>query len=86
MLHYLKALYNWCGPNITERVPIAQTAWTILSDCYHGKVCMRHHPADMATSVIYMATQCHGIEVPYTHQGQRHWYQVKLLLSADCEL
>ena len=77
MLHYLKSIIDWLDPRISEGVPIARTAWTILSDSYHGKVSLKYLPQELAVAVIYFSTQCHGVEIPYTHESDYQWYEVR---------
>ncbi|XP_048740590.1 cyclin-Q-like [Ostrea edulis] len=76
LLHYLKFLKDWFEPYKWETTPIARSAWTFLKDSYHGTLCLRHKPQHIAVGLIYMALQCHGVEVPLQTNVAVPWWKV----------
>lgn len=59
-----------------SRTPIAETAWALLKDSYHGLVCVRHQPQHLALTALYLALHTYGVQVP---AGEREWWQVSAL-------
>lgn len=75
LLHYITSLSDWIGTDILNRIPVAQTAWSLLRDSYHGDICLRYKPQFMAVSVLYLALQCHGVNVPYNATAETRWWE-----------
>lgn len=73
LLHYLVSVRNLLNRHAWSRTPIAETAWALLKDSYHGSVCVRHPPQHLAISVLYLAIQSYGVEMP---SGELEWWQV----------
>lgn len=88
LLHYLVSVRNLLNRHAWSRTPIAETAWALLKDSYHGSVCVRHPPQHLAISVLYLAIQSYGMEMP---SGELEWWQVSTVwlcaccCSHDCE-
>lgn len=76
LLHYLKFLKDWFEPFKWETTPIARSAWTFLKDSYHGNLCLLHKPQHIAVGLIYMALECHGVEVPLQSSVAIPWWKV----------
>ncbi|RUS84069.1 hypothetical protein EGW08_008181 [Elysia chlorotica] len=76
LCHYLKAVSDWLEPRHWEEVPLGRTAWALLCDCYHSDLVLEHKAQHLAVSVLYLALQCHGLEVPLQRQAALRWYQV----------
>lgn len=76
LVHYLKSIYDWLNKETTDHVPIAQTAWAILRDSYHGDICLAYSPDVIAVSVIYLTLNSYGVDVPYNDQAERPWWEV----------
>lgn len=72
LLHYLVSVRNLLNRHAWSRTPIAETAWALLKDSYHGSVCVRHPPQHLAISVLYLAIQSYGMEMP---SGELEWWQ-----------
>lgn len=75
LLHYLKSLLAWLPPEVVESVPLNRTAWALLRDSYHSNLCLHYSADQIAVSVIYLALQCHGIQVPYSHEAENTWWE-----------
>ena len=80
LLHYLKFLKDWFEPYKWETTPVARSAWTFLKDSYHGTLCLRHKPQHIAVGLIYMALECHGVEVPLQTNVTVPWYKVSYVI------
>ena len=80
LLHYLKFLKDWFEPYKWETTPVARSAWTFLKDSYHGTLCLRHKPQHIAVGLIYMALECHGVEVPLQTNVTVPWYKVSYVV------
>ena len=76
LLHYLKSLYDWLGPETAKTVPVAQTAWAILRDSYHSDLSLRYQAEHIAVAVLYLALQTHGVDVPYSNKAEKKWWEV----------
>lgn len=76
LFHYLKALTDWFDAKTMAEVPIARTAWSLLTDFYHDPACLAPDPKHLAVAVIYMTLQIYGTEVPCESQAQIPWYKV----------
>lgn len=72
LLHYLISVKNLLNRHAWARTPIAETAWALLKDSYHGSVCVRHPPQHLALAVLYLAVQSYGMEMP---SGELEWWQ-----------
>ncbi|CAI5796010.1 Cyclin-Q [Podarcis lilfordi] len=76
LLHYLLSLKHWMNRHSWDRTPVAVAAWALLRDSYHGPLCLQHPPQHLAASVLYLALQCYGVEVPADAEAERPWWQV----------
>ncbi|XP_007420547.1 cyclin-Q isoform X3 [Python bivittatus] len=76
LLHYLLSLKHWMNRHSWERTPVAAAAWALLRDSYHGPLCLQHPPQHIAVTVLYLALQCYGVEVPADAEAERPWWQV----------
>lgn len=76
LCHYLKAVSDWLEPRQWEEIPLGRTAWALLCDCYHSDLVLDYNPQHLAVAVLYLALQCHGLELPLYRQCNRKWYQV----------
>lgn len=76
LLLYLQALGDWLGRNVTDFIPIKETAWKILQDCYHDPMVIKHSPQLLAVSCLHITLELLGVEVPNSH-----WYKV---IHHDC--
>lgn len=77
LLHYLLSLKHWMNRHSWERTPVAAAAWALLRDSYHGPLCLQHPPQHIAVTVLYLALQCYGVEVPAEAEAERPWWQVR---------
>ncbi|XP_028848649.1 cyclin-Q [Denticeps clupeoides] len=73
LLHYLLSVRGLLNRHACARTPITETAWALLKDSYHGPVCVRHRPQHLALSVLYLAMNSYGVELP---AGEAEWWQV----------
>jgi len=80
LVHFLKSLYDWLDQRCTRQIPIASTAWALLSDSYHGTLCLSHRPDVIAVAVLHVTLQCYGVSVPpQDHNDTRlQWWQVRV--------
>ncbi|KAL7988230.1 hypothetical protein Chor_007149 [Crotalus horridus] len=76
LLHFLLSLKHWMNRHSWERTPVAAAAWALLRDSYHGTLCLQHSPQHIAVTVLYLALQCYGVEVPADAEAERPWWQV----------
>ncbi|KAM6469429.1 cyclin-Q isoform 1-T3 [Liasis olivaceus] len=76
LLQYLLSLKHWMNRHSWERTPVAAAAWALLRDSYHGPLCLQHPPQHIAVTVLYLALQCYGVEVPADAEAERPWWQV----------
>ncbi|XP_060108271.1 cyclin-Q [Heteronotia binoei] len=76
LLHYLLSLKHWMNRHSWDRTPVAVAAWALLRDSYHRPLCLQHAPQHIAVSVLYLALQCYGVEVPADAEAERPWWQV----------
>ncbi|XP_061470205.1 cyclin-Q isoform X2 [Rhineura floridana] len=76
LLHYLLSLKHWMNRHSWDRTPVAVAAWALLRDSYHGPLCLQHTPQHIAVTVLYLALQCYGVEVPADAEAERPWWQV----------
>ena len=76
LLHYLKSLQSWFPREEWAEVPIATTAWSLLKDSYHSRMCLSHSPEHIAVAVIYLALLSYGLEVPYNKYADTPWWKV----------
>lgn len=76
LLHYLKYLEDWFDPFTWQSVPLTRTCWALLRDSYHSPLALRYKPQHIAIAVIYMALQCHGVEVPFNRVADSPWWKV----------
>jgi hypothetical protein len=74
----VKALVN---RHAWTRTPVAETAWALLRDCYHGVMCIHHAPQHIAIATLYLALNSYGVEMPV---GEREWWQVCVLCVCVC--
>lgn len=77
LLHFLLSVQALVNRHAWSRTPVAETAWALLRDCYHGPMCIRHAPQHIAIATLYLALRSYGVEIP---AGEREWWQV---LCAD---
>lgn len=77
MLHYLKSVLHWMSPQTVRSVPIAQTAWGILNDSYHGTTCLKYSAEEIAVAAIYLSMEALGVDVPYNNDARTHWWEVR---------
>ncbi|XP_071774831.1 cyclin-Q [Centroberyx gerrardi] len=73
LLHYLSSVRSLVNRHAWSRTPVAETAWALLRDCYHGPMCIRHAPQHIAIATLYLALNSYGVELPV---GEREWWQV----------
>ncbi|XP_026854001.2 cyclin-Q [Electrophorus electricus] len=73
LLHYLLSVRNLLNRHAWSRTPIAETAWALLKDSYHGPVCVHHRPQHLALAALYLAMHTYGVQVP---GGEREWWQI----------
>ncbi|XP_036448066.1 cyclin-Q isoform X2 [Colossoma macropomum] len=73
LLHYLLSVRSLLNRHAWSRTPIAETAWALLKDSYHGPVCVQHRPQHLALTALYLALHTYGVQVP---RGEREWWQV----------
>ena len=83
LLHYLKFLKDWFDPYTWESVPLCNTSWALLTDSYHSNLALRYKPQHIAISVIQMALQSYGTEVPLQDSSALPWWKV---MPSDCRL
>jgi len=78
MLHYLKSLEDWIGPEQWNTTPIVRLCWSMLQDIHHDSVILNYKAQHIALAVINIALQCYGVQVPYTSEGSTGtaWYLV----------
>ena len=72
---------QWLDPQLVVKVPLANTAWAILRDSYHGKICLKYKPQHIAIAVLYMALESHGVEVTLSEQSETPWWKVRSSLG-----
>ncbi|XP_030625845.1 cyclin-Q [Chanos chanos] len=84
LLHYLLSVRSLLNRHAWSRTPIAETAWALLKDSYHGAVCVRHPPQHLAVSTLYLAMHSYGVQIP---KGEMEWWQVLCedITKADIE-
>ncbi|CAH1784858.1 unnamed protein product [Owenia fusiformis] len=75
VLHYYKSLSDWLHPQTVNHVPILTTAWALLRDSYHSDIILHHKAQHVAIAVLYLAFQCHGVDVPYDGEADTIWQQ-----------
>jgi len=77
LVHYLKSLYDWLDRETVEHVPIASTSWALLSDSYHGTICLSHRPDVIAVAVLHITLQSYGVNVPPhdSHDTKYEWWE-----------
>ncbi|KAK3547145.1 hypothetical protein QTP86_015608 [Hemibagrus guttatus] len=73
LLHYLLSVRSLMNRHAWSRTPIAETAWALIKDSYHGPVCVHHQPQHLALTALYLALHTYGVQVP---AGEREWWQV----------
>ncbi|KAG7278437.1 hypothetical protein CRUP_038732 [Coryphaenoides rupestris] len=73
LLHYLLSVKALVNRHAWTRTPVAETAWALLRDCYHGPMCIHHAPQHIAIATLYLALNSYGVEMPV---GEREWWQV----------
>ncbi|XP_068606000.1 cyclin-Q [Brachionichthys hirsutus] len=73
LLHYLLSVKSLVNRHAWSRTPVAETAWALLRDCYHGDMCIRHTPQHIAIATLYLALNSYGVELP---AGDKDWWQV----------
>ncbi|TSM04860.1 Cyclin-related protein FAM58A [Bagarius yarrelli] len=73
LLHYLLSVRSLMNRYAWSRTPIAETAWALLKDSYHGPVCVRYQPQHLALTALYLALHTYGVQVP---AGEMEWWQV----------
>lgn len=73
LLHFLFSVKSLVNRHAWSRTPVAETAWALLRDCYHGPMCIRHAPQHIAIAMLYLALHSYGVELPV---GEREWWQV----------
>ncbi|CAL1529092.1 unnamed protein product [Lymnaea stagnalis] len=86
LCHYLKAISDWMEPRQWEEIPIPRTSWAFLRDSYHNGLCLDFQPEHIAVSVLYLALQCHGLEIPFYKYARKKWWQVGAVFSKDITL
>ncbi|XP_018580858.1 cyclin-Q isoform X2 [Scleropages formosus] len=73
LLHYLLSVKGIMNRHAWSRTPIAETAWALLKDSYHGPLCVHYPPQHLALAVLYLALHSYGVELP---RGAVEWWQV----------
>ncbi|XP_070192524.1 cyclin-Q-like isoform X2 [Littorina saxatilis] len=74
-VHPHKSLESWFPRDEWAGVPIASTAWSLLKDSYHSRVCLKYPPQHLAVAVIYLALLSYGREVPYNKYADTPWWK-----------
>lgn len=59
-----------------DELPLARTAWALLRDSYHGRLCLQYKPQHIAVAILYMTLESHGAEIPYEHSAITPWWKV----------
>ena len=76
LLYFLDSLEKWLAPDKQSTKDIvAMTAWGLLTDSYHGNMCLRYTAKDIAVATLYLALQCYGVEVPCNKESELPWYE-----------
>lgn len=78
MLHYLRSVEGWLGPQEWCRAPVARTAAAFLQDFHHDPAVLDYSPQHIAVACISLALQCYGIRLPLTEENEDSapWYSV----------
>lgn len=78
MLHYMKSLQEWVGPNEWNSLPIAKTAAAFLQDFHHSPEILNFKPSHIAIACLSLALQTYGVHVPLTDESDEStiWYHV----------
>ncbi|KAG8518495.1 Cyclin-Q [Galemys pyrenaicus] len=76
LLHYLISLKNWLNRYSWQRIPISVTAWALLRDSYHGRLCLHFRAQHIAVAVLYLTLQAYGIKMPAEENAEKSWWQV----------
>lgn len=78
MLHYLRSVEGWLGPEEWRKAPIARTAAAFLQDFHHDSAVLDYSPQHVAIACISLALQCYGVRLPLTEDSEdaAPWYSV----------
>ena len=77
LLYYLMSLRDWLGHTPWSKVPVAETAWALLRDSgLRGEAFQRFKPQHVAVGAVYLALECHGVQIPGDNNARLHWWQV----------
>ncbi|OBS78454.1 hypothetical protein A6R68_19168 [Neotoma lepida] len=58
--------------------------WALLSDSYHGGLCLWLQNQNLAMAVLYLALQVFGVEVPVEPEAKKSWWQMLFVLIHIC--
>uniref|UniRef100_B3NZ59 Cyclin-Q n=1 Tax=Drosophila erecta TaxID=7220 RepID=B3NZ59_DROER len=77
LLHYMKTLQDWVGPEVWNSVPIAKAAASYLQDFHHSANILKYKPTHVAIGCLSLALQTYGIQVPLTDESDESamWYK-----------
>lgn len=78
LLHYMKSLQDWFGPNVWNSLPIAKTSAAFLQDFHHSPEILKYKPSHVAIACLSLALQTYGVHVPLTDESDESsvWYKV----------
>lgn len=78
MLHYLKSVEGWMGPDEWRKIPIARTSAAFLQDFHHDAAILDYSAQHIAVACISLALQCYGVRLPLTEDSEESapWYSV----------
>ena len=74
LLHYLRAVEDWVGRQVTDKIPVNETSWQILQDAYHDDIVVKTNPEALAATCLSIALEMFGIVVP--HELETPWYSI----------
>uniref|UniRef100_A0A8C4Q844 Cyclin-Q n=1 Tax=Eptatretus burgeri TaxID=7764 RepID=A0A8C4Q844_EPTBU len=76
LLYYLMSLRDWLGHTPWSKVPVAETAWALVRDSgLRGEAFQRFKPQHVAVGAVYLALECHGVQIPGDNNARLHWWQ-----------
>ncbi|XP_065911764.1 cyclin-Q-like [Dysidea avara] len=75
LLHYFLVISYWETEKLYTWNQVRQLAWCFLQDLFHTTLCVRHSPQLLATTVLYLAMACHGMQVE-GRRMRRQWWEV----------
>lgn len=81
MLHYMKSLQEWFGPNVWNSNPVAKASAAFLQDFHHSSIILNYKPSHIAICCLSLALQTYGVHVPSTDDNDESsiWYSVSNL-------